>query len=74
MEPGAFVMVGTTRFELATSRTPSDLGRFVYLFKTAQNVLKSTTYTNMTFALIGLDSQRCNQPATKSQIKISDSH
>lgn len=24
-----YLLVGTTRFELATSRTPSDLGRFV---------------------------------------------
>ena len=37
------LLVGTARFELTTSRTPSDFGRFVQIVKSAQSFLESTT-------------------------------
>ncbi len=40
----AYILVGTTGFEPATSRTPSDFRIFSYLIKTNQNALESVLY------------------------------
>jgi len=59
-----FLLVGTARFELTTSRTPSDFRRFSQLIKTNQNALKSITCTDTRASKIRLDSRKCHHLAT----------
>lgn len=64
MNRGLFYMVGTTRFELATSRTPTNLRvnhRFSKALKTNQNQLYACNSQVVTRCASGKVQPSCNQ-------------